>query len=87
MSTIATGFIMMRWELLSAVMMFLASQLNVVCRKASRNGMAFVFTSCWFVMGLMGMSFNLAGVMQFWASFKDVFIDVMSQTPTAFPLP
>ncbi len=93
MSTIATGFIMMRWELLSAVMMFLASQLNVVCRKASRNGMAFVFsslglfTSCWFVMGLMGMSFNLAGIMQFWASFKDVFIDVMSQNSTAFPLP
>ncbi|MNJ80446.1 hypothetical protein D3C77_788320 [compost metagenome] len=46
-----------------------------------------LFTSCWFVMGLMGMSFNLAGIMQFWASFKDVFIDVMSQNPTAFPLP
>ena len=38
MSAIATGFIMMRWELLSAVMMFMASQLNVVCRKTSRNG-------------------------------------------------
>ncbi len=93
MSTIATGFIMMRWELLSAVMMFLASQLNVVCRKASRNGMAFMFsslglfTTCWFVMGLMGMSFSMEGVMHFWSVSKDVFVDVMSKTPTALPLP
>lgn len=93
MSTIATGFIMMRWELLSAVMMFLASQLNVVCRKASRNGMAFIFsslgllTSCWFVMGLMGISFSMEGLMHFWAVFKDVFVDMMNQTQTTFPLP
>ncbi|WP_431222417.1 YjcB family protein [Serratia sp. L9] len=93
MSTIATGFIMMRWELLSAVMMFLASQLNVICRKASRNGMAFIFsslglfTTCWFVMGLMGISFSQEGVMHFWSVTKDTFVDVMSKTPTAFPLP
>ncbi|TQI80568.1 putative YjcB-like protein [Serratia fonticola] len=93
MSTIATGFIMMRWELLSAVMMFLASQLNVVCRKASRNGMAFIFsslgllTTCWFVMGLMGISFSMEGFMHFWAVSKDVFVDMMSQTPITFPLP
>lgn len=93
MSTIATGFIMMRWELLSAVMMFIASQLNVVCRKASRNGMAFIFsslglfTTIWFVMGLMGITLTVESVSHFWAVSKDVFIDVMSQMPTDWPIP
>ena len=74
MSTIATGLVMMRWELLSAVMMFFASQLNVVCRKTSRNGMAFMFsspglfTACWFVMGLMGIHLTLEAFTQFWSS-------------------
>jgi len=93
MSTIATGLIMMRWELLSAVMMFMASQLNVVCRKTSRNGMAFMFsslglfTTCWFVMGLMGISFSQEGFLHFWSVTKDVFFDVMSKTPTDWPMP
>lgn len=93
MSTIATGLIMMRWELLSAVMMFMASQLNVVCRKTSRNGMAFMFsslglfTTCWFVMGSMGISFSQEGFLHFWSVTKDVFFDVMSKTPTDWPMP
>lgn len=94
MSTIATSFIIMRWELLSAIMMFIASQLNVACRKASRNGMAFmfsslgVFTACWFVMGLMGISFNMAGILHFLSATKETFIDIMSKTPaTTYPLP
>ncbi|EFE94801.1 YjcB family protein [Serratia odorifera] len=93
MSAIATGFIMMRWELLSAVMMFFASQLNVVCRKASRNGMAFMFsslglfTAIWFVMGLMGITITLEGLSHFWSVTKDVFIEVMSKTPTDYPMP
>ncbi|RLM16622.1 hypothetical protein BIY27_00595 [Gibbsiella quercinecans] len=93
MSAIATGFIMMRWELLSAVMMFFASQLNVLCRKTSRHGMAFMFsslgmfTSIWFVMGLMGVEFSQEGMAYFWSVVKDAFIDVMSQTPTQWPTP
>ncbi|OMQ27012.1 YjcB family protein [Serratia oryzae] len=93
MSTIATGLIMMRWELLSAVMMFIASQLNVVCRKASRNGMALmfsslgVFTACWFVMGLMGISFSLAGILHFLSAAKETFIDIMSKTPANYNYP
>ena len=78
MSTIATGLVMMRWELLSAVMMFFASQLNVVCRKTSRNGMAFMFsspglfTACWFVMGLMGIHLTLEAFTQFWSSARSL---------------
>ena len=52
-------------------MMFFASQLNVVCRKTSRNGMAFMFsslglfTACWFVMGPMGIHLTLEAFTQF----------------------
>lgn len=93
MSAIATGFIMMRWELLSAVMMFMSSQLNVVCRKTSRNGMAFMFsslglfTTCWFVMGLMGISFSQEGFTKFWSHAWDMYVEVVSNTPTDWPLP
>ncbi|CAI0719058.1 Uncharacterised protein [Serratia entomophila] len=93
MSTIATGFIMMRWELLSALMMFIASQLNVVCRKTSRNGMAFMFSSLglfttfWFVMGLMGISFSMEAFTQFWSNAWDMYVEVVSNTPTDWPMP
>ena len=91
MSTIATGFIMMRWELLSAFLMFCTSQLNIVCRQSSRNTMAFVCSglgltvTCFFVMSLMGMTYNAAAIAQFWSMTKDVFFDVMSKTPTDMP--
>jgi hypothetical protein len=38
--------------------------------------------TCFFVMSLMGMSYNAVAVAQFWANTKDVFFDVMSKTPT-----
>ena len=59
-------------------MMFFASQLNVVCRKTSRNGMAFMFsstglfTACWFVMGLMGIHLTLEAFTQFWSSARSL---------------
>lgn len=60
--TLAASFLAMRWERLSAMMMFFASQLHVQCRRSSRNAMAFIFTgvgigmACWFVTGLLGMT-------------------------------
>ncbi|MEG3133336.1 YjcB family protein [Rouxiella sp. T17] len=93
MNTLTTGFMMMRWELLSALMMFFASQLNVVCRQTSKNALAFMCSglglsmTCWFVMGLMGMSLSVEAVTHFWLASKDVFIDIMSQTPTTWPMP
>ncbi len=92
MNTLTTGFMMMRWELLSAFMMFFASQLNVVCRQTSKNALAFVCSglglsmTCWFVMGLMGMTFSLEAMAHFWMHSKDIFIDVMSKTPTNWPM-
>ncbi|MEJ4045871.1 YjcB family protein [Erwinia sp. SLM-02] len=93
MGTITASVMLMRWELLSAVMMFIASTFNVQCRKASRNAMAFVFTgigigmSCWFVTGLLGISLGMENLYNFWHITKDVFINVMSQTPPDWPMP
>ena len=93
MGTITASVMLMRWELLSAVMMFIASTFNVQCRKASCNAMAFVFTgigigmSCWFVTGLLGITLSMENLYNFWHITKDVFINVMSQTPPDWPMP
>lgn len=91
MGTLTAGIVMMRWELLSAFLMFCTSQLNIVCRQSSRNTMAFVCSglgltvTCFFVMSLMGMTYNAEAIAQFWSMTKDVFFDVMSKTPTDMP--
>ncbi|MFK8257975.1 YjcB family protein [Erwinia sp. AnSW2-5] len=93
MATITTSVILMRWELLSAVMMFLASTFNVQCRKASRNVMAFAFTgigigmSCWFVTGLLGITLSMDNLHNVWTITKDMFVEVMSRTPPDWPMP
>jgi len=91
MGTLTAGIVMMRWELLSAFLMFCTSQLNILCRQSSRNTMPFVCSglgltvTCFFVMSLMGMTYNAAAIAQFWSMTKDVFFDVMSKTPTDMP--
>lgn len=93
MATITTSVLLMRWELLSAVMMFLASTFNVQCRKASRHAMAVMFTgigigmSCWFVTGLLGMTLTMENLHNFWHITKEVVVDVMSRTPADWPMP
>jgi hypothetical protein len=53
--------------------------------------MAFIFSgaglmvTCFFVMSLMGMTFNADAIAHFWAVTKDVFFDTMSKTPTDMP--
>lgn len=93
MATITTSVILMRWELLSAVMMFFASTFNVRCRKASRNVMALAFTgigigmSCWFVTGLLGITLSMENLHNFWHITKEVFVEVMSRAPADWPMP
>lgn len=93
MGTIAASVVLMRWELLSAVMMFFASSCKIKCRQHSRNAMAFVFSgigigmSCWFVTGLLGISMSAESLHNFLAVTQDVFIEVMSQTPPNLPMP
>lgn len=93
MGTLTASVVLMRWELLSAVMMFFASTFKIKCRQSSRNAMAFVFSgigigmSCWFVTGLLGITLSMENVHHFWNITKDVFIEVMSKTPTEWPMP
>ncbi|MEN1656062.1 YjcB family protein, partial [Pseudomonas aeruginosa] len=54
MATLTTGVVLLRWQLLSAVMMFLASTLNIRFRRADYVGLAVissglgVVSACWF---------------------------------------
>ncbi|EJP1793394.1 hypothetical protein NUZ63_001671, partial [Salmonella enterica] len=54
MAAITTGVVLLRWQLLSAVLMFLASTLNIRFRKSDYIGLAVissglgVVSACWF---------------------------------------
>ena len=93
MGTLTASLVLMRWELVSAVMMFFASTFTVKCRQRSRNGMAFIFTgvgigmSCWFVTGLLGITLSMDNLSNFWHITKAVFVEVISHTPADYPLP
>lgn len=89
MATITTGVVLMRWQLISAVLMFLASTLNVRFRKADYPFLAVVSSgfglaaSCWFATGLLGLSIDFPFI---WATLKDVMVEVISQTPPEWPV-
>lgn len=59
MATLTTGVVLLRWQLLSAVMMFLASTLNIRFRRSDYVGLAVissglgVVSACWFAMGCL----------------------------------
>ncbi|QCR38488.1 YjcB family protein [Nissabacter sp. SGAir0207] len=91
MSALATGVVLARWEILSAVIMFFASTLNISLRRASRHGLALlsssvgIAVSCWFVMGLLGIT--SADMALYGAHAKDLFVEIMSQAPQNWPMP
>ncbi|EMH4164461.1 hypothetical protein RJ498_003784 [Pluralibacter gergoviae] len=90
MVSVTTGVALLRWPLVSAVLMFLASTLNIKLRKSDLAGLA-VLTSlaglaaaCWFATGLLGITLvELAAV---WNNIKDVMVQVMQQTPPEWPM-
>lgn len=93
MATLTTSLLVMRWELLSAVMMFFASTLKIKCRQSSHHVMAFMCggiglgMTCWFVTGLLGITLSMESLHHFMSVTKETFIQVMSQTPTDWPMP
>lgn len=93
MATLTTSLIVMRWELLSAVMMFFASTLKIRFRQNSHHVMALMCggiglgMSCWFVTGLMGITLSMENLHNFMEISKNAFVEVMSQTPTDWPMP
>ncbi|PKH22335.1 hypothetical protein CIG19_13615 [Enterobacterales bacterium CwR94] len=93
MGTITASMFLMRWELFSALMMFFASTFNVKCRQRSRRGLAFIFTgvgigmSCWFVTGLLGITFSAEHMAYMWDVISTAFVETMSRAPADWPIP
>lgn len=89
MTTITTGVLLMRWPLVSAGLMFLASTLNIQFRKSDYTFLAVVSSglgiaaSLWFATGLLGLT--LADFTVMWSSFKDVMLEIASHTPPEWP--
>ncbi|BCU57382.1 MULTISPECIES: YjcB family protein [Enterobacter] len=90
MATITTGVVLLRWQLLSAVLMFLASTLNIRFRKSDYIGLAVissglgVIAACWFATGLLGIT--LVDVATIWNNIKEVMIEASSHTPPEWPV-
>lgn len=90
MTAITTGVLLMRWPLVSAFLMFLASTLNIQFKKSDYAFLAVVSSglgiaaALWFATGLLGLTLVDFAVM--WASFKDVMVEIMSHTPPEWPM-
>lgn len=90
MATITTSMVLLRWPLLSAVLMFLASTLNIQFRKSDFAGLAVISTllgvgaACWFATGLLGIT--MVDVATIWGNMKEVMIEAMSHTPPDWPM-
>ncbi|MEW5560440.1 YjcB family protein [Enterobacter asburiae] len=90
MVSVTTGMVLLRWPLVSAVLMFLASTLKIQFRKSDYAGLAVVCSAfgiaaaCWFATGLLGIT--LVDMTLVWNNIKDVMIEVMSQTPPEWPV-
>ncbi|EDI3554459.1 hypothetical protein CDZ67_09545 [Salmonella enterica subsp. enterica serovar Newport] len=90
MAAITTGVVLLRWQLLSAVLMFLASTLNIRFRKSDYIGLAVissglgVVSACGFATGLLGITMmDLAAI---WHNIEAVMVETMSQTPPEWPM-
>lgn len=90
MATITTGVVLLRWQLLSAVLMFLASTLNIRFRKSDYIGLAVISSglglvfACRFATGLLGIT--LVDMSTIWKNIETVMVEVMSHTPPEWPM-
>ncbi|WP_017347305.1 YjcB family protein [Pantoea sp. A4] len=93
MATLTTSLLVMRWELLSAVMMFFASTMKIKFRRNSNHLLAFACggvglgMSCWFVTGLLGITLSMETLNHMVDVTKTSFVNVMSMTPATWPMP
>lgn len=92
-ATLTTNLLVMRWELLSAVMMFFASRVKIKLHQNSHYVMVLLCSSivagmsCWFVTGLMGITLSMENLHNFMDVSKGAFIYVMIQTPVGWSMP
>ena len=90
MATLTTGVVLLRWQLLSAVMMFLASTLNIRFRKSDYIGLAVissglgVVSACWFATGLLGIT--MMDITAIWHTIESVMVEAINQAPPEWPM-
>jgi len=90
MTTITTSLVLLRWQLMSAILMFLASSLNIKFRKSDYIGLAIVSSglgvvaACWFATGLLGIT--LVDVATIWHNIESIMIEVTSHAPPEWPV-
>lgn len=91
MGTITAGVMLMRWPLISAILMFVASMLNIKLRRSHYPALAIISTmmgvsaSCWFATGLLGLT--AAEIATSWLVIKDWVVKVISHAPPSWPIP
>jgi len=90
MATFTTSVVLLRWQLLSAVLMFMASTLNIRFRKADYLGLAVISSgmglaaACWFATGLLGIT--AMDVSNIWHNMVEVMVKVSQQAPPDWPM-
>ena len=90
MATLTTGVVLLRWQLLSAVMMFLASTLNIRFRKSEYIGLAVIssglggVSACWFATGLLGIT--MMDITAIWHNIESVMVEAINQAPPEWPM-
>ncbi len=93
MATFATSLLVMRWGILSAILMFCASSVKIKLRQKRHPVMALVCSgigvglSCWFVTGLLGITLSMDNVHNFMQISKQAFIEAMNEAPAEWPIP
>ncbi|GAA0479272.1 MULTISPECIES: YjcB family protein [Tatumella] len=91
MATLTANFLIMRWGLLSALAMFLASSATIKCRRHHLTLFSVlcagfgVIMSCWFVTGLMGIPFSAEQWHGFVSNAQDILTQVIKNTPSSWP--
>jgi hypothetical protein len=90
MATLTTSVVLLRWQILSAVLMFMASTLNIQFRKADYVGLAVISSglglvaACWFATGLLGIT--LLDAANVWHNVVNIMVEMSAKAPPEWPM-
>ncbi|XTZ38152.1 YjcB family protein [Salmonella enterica] len=90
MAIFTTSVALLRWPLVSALLMFMASTLNIRFRQADYMGLAVISSgmgivaACWFATSLLGIT--VMDISAIWHNMVEVMVEVSSQTPPTWPM-
>lgn len=90
MATFTASVVLLRWQLLSAVLMFMASTLNIRFRRADYIGLAVISSgmglaaACWFATGLLGIT--VIDLSTTWHNLLVVMEEIAQKAPPEWPL-